>query len=46
MSFDPSLDTAHTVGIKPAIEECGFSAICMKDIATNEGITDRILSEI
>lgn len=46
MSFDPSLDTAYENGIKPAIRECGFQPVCMKEIATNEGITDRILSEI
>src|ERR1035437_2074872 len=46
MSFDPSLDSAYEIGIKPAIQECGFSSVCMKEIATNEGITGRILSEI
>ena len=46
MSFHPSLDSAYEVGIKPAILECGFKPICMKEITTNEGITDRIMSEI
>jgi hypothetical protein len=46
MSFDPSLDDAYNLGIKPAISECGFKVICMKEISTNEGITDRILAEI
>jgi hypothetical protein len=46
MSFAKWLDDAYTLGIKPAIEDCGFRAICMKEVATNEGITDRILSEI
>lgn len=46
MSFDPSLDSAYDVGFRPAIVECGFSPVCMKEIATNEGITDRIMSEI
>lgn len=46
MSFDPSLDGAWQLGIKPAILDCGFTPVCMKEIATNEGITDRILSEI
>jgi hypothetical protein len=46
MSFDPSLDEAYSLGIKPAVEDLTFKAVCMKEIATNEGITDRILSEI
>ena len=46
MSFAQSLDEAYTLGIKPAIEELGFTPVCMKEVATNEGITDRILSEI
>jgi hypothetical protein len=46
MSFDLSLESAYALGIKPAILECGFTPVCMKEIATNEGITDRILSEI
>jgi hypothetical protein len=46
ISFDPSLDSAYNSGIKPAIEDCGFSPVCMKEVATNEGITDRIMSEI
>jgi hypothetical protein len=46
MSFDVSLDAAYVRGIKPAIIDCGFEPVCMKEIATNEGITDRILSEI
>jgi hypothetical protein len=47
MSFDPALDDAYAMGIKPAIEEdLKQKAVCMKEIATNEGITDRILSEI
>lgn len=46
MSFDPSMDGAYRAGIKPAIEECGFTAICLKDLVPNEGITDRIMSEI
>jgi|SRR5580693_2606254 hypothetical protein len=47
MSFDPSLDDAYTMGIKPAIEEdLKQKSVCMKEIATNDGITDRILSEI
>ena len=46
MSFDPSLESVYRLGIKPAIGECGFSVVCMREIATNEGITDRIMSEI
>ena len=46
MSFDPSLESVYHLGIKPAIGECGFSVVCMREIATNEGITDRIMSEI
>jgi hypothetical protein len=46
MSFDSSLNDAYTLGMKPAIEDLNFKAVCMKEIATNEGITNRILSEI
>ena len=46
MSFDPSLDDAYRFGIEPGIHDCGFDPVCMKDIVTNEGITDRILAEI
>jgi hypothetical protein len=46
MSFDPSLSAAYESGIKRAVHTCGFEPICMKEISTNEGITDRILSEI
>lgn len=46
MSFDPALDEAYSLAIKPAILECGFDPVCMKEIMTNEGITDRILSEV
>lgn len=46
MSFDASLDEAYELGIKPALIGCGFEVICMKEIPTNEGITDRILAEI
>jgi hypothetical protein len=46
MSFDPSLDEAYRFGIGPGIHDCGFDPVCMKDIVTNEGITDRILAEI
>ena len=46
MSFDPLLDDAYQAGIRPAVTECGFNPVCMKEIATNEGITDRIMSEI
>ena len=46
MSFDPRLDDAYTVGIEPAIRDCGFEPVCMKTIQTNEGITDRILAEV
>jgi len=46
MSFDDSLDDAYRLGIKPAILDCQFDPVCLKDISTNAGITDRILSEI
>jgi hypothetical protein len=46
MSFQSDLDDAYQIAIKPAIQDCGFTPICMREIPTNEGITDRILSEI
>lgn len=46
MSFESALDEAYQLGIKPAIQECGFTPVCMREITTNQGITDRILSEI
>jgi hypothetical protein len=46
MSFDPSLDLAYELGIKRAVRACGFEVVCMKEVTTIEGITDRILAEI
>jgi len=46
MSFDKALDDAYTLGLKLAIQDCGFKPICMREVQTNTGITDRILSEI
>jgi len=46
MAFQAGLAEAYTIGIKPAVEECGFRAIRIDELSTNEGITDRILAEI
>lgn len=46
MSFDPSLDVAYELGIKRAVRDCGFEVVCMKEVTTIEGITDRLLAEI
>lgn len=46
MSFDPDLDSAYFQGIKPAVLECGYIPICLKETPTNEKICDLILSEI
>lgn len=44
--FDDSMDDVYRLGIHPAVTECAFESIWMKDVETNQGITDRILSEI
>jgi hypothetical protein len=47
MSFAERLDEAYFLGIKPAVEQdCGFTAIRMKEMEHNEDICDRLLSEI
>jgi hypothetical protein len=46
MAFDPDLDDAYYQGIKPAILDCGYQPICLKEIATNDNICDLILSEL
>jgi len=46
MAFDPDLDDAYFQGIKPAILDCGYQPICLKEIATNDNICDLILSEL
>jgi hypothetical protein len=46
MSFDDSLNPAYMDGIKPAVEECGYKPVFMKEVSTNKGISDRILAEV
>jgi len=47
MSFMDELDEAYLLGIKPAVEQdCGMTAIRMKELHHNEDICDRLLSEI
>jgi nucleoside 2-deoxyribosyltransferase len=44
--FDDSIDPIYKNGIKPALEETGYSAIWMKMLEHNEKIDDRIIAEI
>jgi hypothetical protein len=46
MAFDQVLDDAYYQGIKPAIIDCGYQPICLKEIATNDNVCDLILSEL
>lgn len=46
MAFDPALDDAYFQGIKPAILDCGYQPVCLKEIATNDNVCDLILSEL
>jgi hypothetical protein len=46
MSFSPEHDYVYAEGIKPAILDAGYTPICLKDVATNEDINFRILTEI
>jgi hypothetical protein len=45
-SLDDQMDEPYMKGIEPAVKACGYSPVWMKNIPENEGITDRILSEI
>lgn len=44
--LDDQMDEPYRNGIAPAVKECGYAPVWMKDISDNKGITDRILSEI
>lgn len=47
MSFAEEMDEAYLLGIKPAVEQdCGMTAVRMKELHHNQDICDRILSEI
>jgi nucleoside 2-deoxyribosyltransferase len=46
MSFDPTLDTAYTEGIQPAVSDCGFAPVRIDRVHHNEKICDRILAEL
>jgi hypothetical protein len=46
MAFDLDLDDAYYQGIKPAISDCGYDPICLKDRLPNDNICDVIMAEI
>jgi hypothetical protein len=46
MAFDSELNDAYYQGIKPAIVDCGYEPICLKEIGTNDNVCDLILSEL
>ena len=46
MSFSDKHDQAYRQGIKPGVEDAGYTPICLKDVLTNEDINFRILAEI
>jgi hypothetical protein len=47
MSFDEALDPAYLEGIRPAVEQdCGCTAVRMKELHHNIDICDELLSEI
>lgn len=46
MSFDPTLDGAYELGIRPAVIDCGFDPMRIDLVQHNEKICDKILGEI
>src|SRR5262249_31088285 len=46
MSFDPELMPIYTDGIKPAIDDCGFSVTRVDRVEHNDNINDRIIADI
>jgi len=46
MSFDPSLDNAYELGIRPAVMDCGAEPRRLDRVQHNEKICDKILAEI
>jgi hypothetical protein len=40
------MDEPYRNGFDPAIRECGYTPVWMKDVPENKGITDRIMSEV
>ena len=46
MWFDPSLGDAYSLGIEPAVRDCGFKAIRIDRKEHNNQITDEIMAEI
>jgi hypothetical protein len=46
MSFDTSLNDAYDLGIRPAIEACGFTALRVDRAQYNDKIDDRIVADL
>lgn len=46
MWFNPEMDEPYRIAISSAIEQAGYSSICMKDVLHNDKICDRIEVEI
>ena len=46
MSFDPSLDSAYSDGIAPAISDAGYEPLRVDKVHHNEKICDRIVVEM
>ncbi|MDE3178774.1 MAG: hypothetical protein KGM47_03860 [Acidobacteriota bacterium] len=44
--LDDQMDEPYRKGVEPAVKDCGYRPVWMKDIPENKGITDRIKSEI
>jgi hypothetical protein len=44
--LDDHMDEPYSNGIDPAVRECGYTPIWMKNVPENKGITDRIISEV
>jgi hypothetical protein len=46
MSFSVDHEAIYRQGIKVALDDAGYEAVCLKDVLTNDNINDRILLEI
>lgn len=46
MSFGDELTTAYTLGIEPAILDCGFSVVRLDRVEHADNINDRIIADI
>jgi hypothetical protein len=44
--LDDQVDEPYNNGVDPAVRECGYTPVWMKNVPENKGMTDRIISEV